>query len=307
MAPILLDNRGLLKAGIVLLLGFALVFSGGFITGYQKAVRQQAELTRQHGMAIPAAEEIDEQVLAVQLASRQPAVTAPGELIDVDEPDANAEHDDKAVIADTDISGHIDVSPDQSPIPFSAITAESVINKTGKSAIKKTGGTDVEPAKADVRQSGMVQSAANKAHIMKSDTGKSDAHIAVKPVPKITQKSTLSKAEPDLPVPEVARAQARYSIQVGMYGRKENAEKLSESLTAQGLNAYVSEYMNKKQQPRYNVRFGYFKNKKSALKALQQYVNNQDGSGYLVRLKQPAETESTVSSTSSTSASSVMY
>ena len=77
-------------------------------------------------------------------------------------------------------------------------------------------------------------------------------------------------------------AKAKYSIQVGMYGRLVNAEVMAEKLRLQNLHAYVTDYINKKNEVRFNVKFGYFPNKNIAHAALQEYINSQSGDGYLV-------------------------
>ena len=75
----------------------------------------------------------------------------------------------------------------------------------------------------------------------------------------------------------------KYSIQVGMYGRLINAENMVQMLQAQQLDAYITDYTNKKNEIRYNVRFGYFSDKKSALNKLNTFKNIQKGDGYLVK------------------------
>ena len=75
---------------------------------------------------------------------------------------------------------------------------------------------------------------------------------------------------------------AKYSIQVGMYGRLVNAEIMAEKLRTQNLHAYVTDYINKKNEVRFNVKFGYFPNKKIANAALKDYIKIQSGDGYLV-------------------------
>jgi len=91
----------------------------------------------------------------------------------------------------------------------------------------------------------------------------------------------ISKAEAVLIMDEIL-AKAKYSIQVGMYGRLVNAEVMAEKLRLQNLHAYVTDYINKKNEVRFNVKFGYFPNKNIAHAALQEYINIQNGDGYLV-------------------------
>lgn len=75
----------------------------------------------------------------------------------------------------------------------------------------------------------------------------------------------------------------KYSVQVGMYGRLLNAENMVKMLQAQQYDAYVSDYTNKKNEIRYNVRFGYFTDKKSAIARLKKFRAEQKSDGYLVK------------------------
>jgi len=75
----------------------------------------------------------------------------------------------------------------------------------------------------------------------------------------------------------------KYSIQVGVYGRLLNAENMVKSLQAQQYDAYVTDYTNKKNEMRYNVRLGYFADKKSAIATLNKFKTKQNGDGYLVK------------------------
>ncbi len=75
----------------------------------------------------------------------------------------------------------------------------------------------------------------------------------------------------------------KYSIQAGMYGRLVNAENMMKMLQAKHYDAYVSDYTNKKNEIRYNVRFGYFADKKSAISTLREFKAKQEGDGYLVK------------------------
>jgi len=91
---------------------------------------------------------------------------------------------------------------------------------------------------------------------------------------------------------------AKYSIQVGMYGRLINAEIMAEKLRIQDLHAYVTDYINKKNEVRFNVKFGYFPNKKIANAALKDYINVQSGDGYLVNFTVDYLTHTEVASNS---------
>jgi hypothetical protein len=72
----------------------------------------------------------------------------------------------------------------------------------------------------------------------------------------------------------------KYSIQVGVFGNILNAQNMQKKL--QQLDAYITEDFHKDDKVRYNVRLGYFIDKKSAIAALHDYRNNKNGDGYLV-------------------------
>ena len=75
----------------------------------------------------------------------------------------------------------------------------------------------------------------------------------------------------------------KYSIQAGVYGRLVNAENMMKTLQMQRYEAYITDYTNQKNETRYNVRFGYFSDKKSALASLGKFKSDKNGDGYLVK------------------------
>ena len=77
---------------------------------------------------------------------------------------------------------------------------------------------------------------------------------------------------------------AQYSIQVGMYGSVDNAEVLLNTLNASSLDAYIDEFSNAGGEPRYNVRFGFYRDRASAKAALHAYRSKLAGDGYVVRV-----------------------
>ncbi len=74
-----------------------------------------------------------------------------------------------------------------------------------------------------------------------------------------------------------------YSIQMGAYERLLNAENMMAGLHAKKLDAYITDYVNRKGETRYNVRMGYFTDKKTAISALKRYRKTEKGDGYLVK------------------------
>ena len=75
----------------------------------------------------------------------------------------------------------------------------------------------------------------------------------------------------------------KYSIQAGVYGRLVNAENMKKMLQMQRYEAYITDYTNEKNETRYNVRFGYFSDKRSALASLGKFKSDKNGDGYLVK------------------------
>jgi cell division septation protein DedD len=78
---------------------------------------------------------------------------------------------------------------------------------------------------------------------------------------------------------------ARYTIQVGAFADSQNAIRRMSELESENLSAYTNGYRNKRDELRFNVRFGYFNNKSSALTALNSFQQNMSGSGYIVRIR----------------------
>ncbi len=85
-------------------------------------------------------------------------------------------------------------------------------------------------------------------------------------------------------------ATVKFSIQAGLYGSLSNAEKAAMQLQAENYDAYVSEYVNKKNQVRYNVRIGYFVDKQSALPTLYAIRKKKKSDAYLVQFSAEATT-----------------
>lgn len=86
-------------------------------------------------------------------------------------------------------------------------------------------------------------------------------------------------------VEDATQETARYSIQVGMYSNFGNADAKVSQLLNSNLNAYIHEFQNKKDETRYNVRFGYFGSFASAQQALTIYQQDYAESGYIARIE----------------------
>ena len=97
----------------------------------------------------------------------------------------------------------------------------------------------------------------------------------------LTQAETEFKAIVD----NASDADAKYSIQVGLYGIKVNAQRRVDELIDKKLSGHLTNFVNSKGDTLYNVRFGYFLDKTSVLAALDLYQQQHTGDGYIIKLK----------------------
>ena len=86
-------------------------------------------------------------------------------------------------------------------------------------------------------------------------------------------------------VDNTTKENARYSIQVGLYGIKVNAERRVQDLISKQLSGHLTSFINNKGDTLYNVRFGYFLDKTSVDEALGIYQQKHTGEGYIIGLK----------------------
>jgi len=308
VAPVLLDNRGLLKVGVSMVLALIVVFGGGFITGYQKAVTQQLALTQDRGIELPSVNVEQAETLAMVLASQPPAIEEAGASIDVDDPDNIDASDDNVqkTAQGMPIKGiSVKNSPQKGDLEKDS-NVTSIIDAATQVITRAQSETSIPSSLAPLAISGenvvakkMAKSGATSDSVEKlgKDKPRKDK-LAQTGVREGKQNNTIKNTNAGSVLTQVSKLNARYSIQVGMYGRRVNASNLVTMLEAQGLDAYISEYLNKKQQLRYNVRFGYFENKRMALKGLKHYTDNMDGNGYLVKLKRTMHAENNRSASS---------
>jgi cell division septation protein DedD len=180
------------------------------------------------------------------IEARVPEVIAAGETIDVDQVDDNQAEVNHAV-ADAEI---IEPSSPSSKMPPSALRP-ALDSTTGEPVAKHTA--------AEPPESGS----------------------SVATVENTEQAETIE--HPDADFSRLNAAKAKFTAQVGTFGQLPNAEKMMGKLQAKGLDAYITTYTTKNNKTRYNVRFGYFSDKKTARKLLRQYKTSQQGDGYLVK------------------------
>jgi cell division septation protein DedD len=255
MAPLLIDGRDLLKFALVSGVTVIAVFSSGIFVGHQRAATfYQAGIDVQ---PLPLPERT--MVADNALGSRQPSDTEAGEFIDVDHPESVAE----SVIQDTELPAMMSVSGKTVAIQEEAKAVPAKIIKQHKS------GVITEVARSiSLKQKSDDENRKNSVNAKQGVTSvQSD---------KDNAPAVLSLTTDDLD-------EVKYSIQVGMYGRLINAENMMKVLQVEQYEAYITDYTNKKNETRYNVRFGYFPDRRSALASLEKFKNDNKGDGYLVR------------------------
>lgn len=240
MVPILLDKRDLIKLGLLSIGVAALVFSGGFISGYEKAAVTLQVQSEVKPLDLP------EKISVFTRAEHfLPEIIAEGAEIDVDQPAVTE------TVAET-IS------------QLESLQQSSVVSQTELLSQKP------EPLRNQA-STALVK--------MPSHLVKQNATTMLQAVPS----TDMISAENELNTQQLA--EVNYSLQVGMYGSLPNAENMVERLQAKEFDAYVSSYTNKNDEIRYNVRLGYFVDKKAALIALKDYKKSEKADGYLVKIK----------------------
>jgi cell division septation protein DedD len=182
----------------------------------------------------------------LDVEAQPPEVEEPGGSIDVDSADD----------ADTDLMPAAN-DPDAYTGVVETVSIKAAIAEPVKPAIKQ----------ASKMPAGLVQS---------------QPQAAPSSEPLTDQPTALTSIVDDA---DADAETARYSIQVGMYSSFENADIIVSQLLNSELNAYLDEYQNKKNETRYNVRFGYFASFASAQQALNIYQQNYADSGYIARIE----------------------
>jgi cell division protein FtsN len=259
MAPLLIDSRDLLKFGFLTVLVTISVFAGGFIMGHQQAAGFYQASSDIRPLSLP------EPAITVEsnVNSRVPSIIEAGEEIDVDQPEtmtsASKESNNLMPGSVKSAVAVAEASVDEKEIHASQKSVASNITVSPKGELAT--GLNSDKSTAEIQS---ATSSSPKAVSVKSNVGSAEVLIV-----SIFTSDELSKI--------------KYSIQVGMYGRLFNAENMMSLLQAQKYDAYVTDYTNKKNEIRYNVRFGYFSDKKSALETLAEFKTSQKGDGYLVK------------------------
>ena len=248
MKPVLLDQRSLFKAGVTVSLVMLVVFFSGYYLGHQKATPGNSmELNKTIALALPRPAYAD----LAELDQQPPRVPEPGASIDVDSPDTVADGVDSLgeIVEASVAAGTADPANPQLPLASLAVTPAESSPGSETAAIEPAPQQRRGP---DADRPGGGIGGPGKTPVI-SDTARVE--------------------------------DASYTIQVGVFADEQNALRRKSELEAMQLSAYITQYANKRDEPRFNVRFGYFKNKSSALTALQTFEHHMSGSGYVARIR----------------------
>jgi len=267
MTPVLLDQRSIVKVGITISIGMLVVFCAGFFFGHYKAVTGDGmELNKTTALALPGPAHADTTELEQQL----PQELLPGAEIDVDVPDdvAAGSASEAQTAASEQAAADVDMAIEQTTAMI------------GKTASEMSAGqqhqplqlASLAPATVVIGTSGSTDDTATPDNIQQA--------VAVE-----TQADANALVDPEGIIDTASAEDARYTIQVGVFADSSNAIRKQSELEAQQLSSYINGYSNKKGELRFNVRFGYFNNKSSALAALNHFENHLSGSGYVARIR----------------------
>lgn len=256
MKPILLDQRGIFRAGLSLSIGMLAVFFTGYYIGHQKADSGRSlGLNKTIALALPGPAHAD----TTEFEPKIPRVQIPGADIDVDSPQPGAAES----AGEAQTTAHMDNA---------GAGIEAVINKT-TDIIEKPDVSDGPTAQDD-----------RTLQIASLDTsaGKSENGSGADVIENVQGIEPGASAE----ITDTATAEnARYTIQVGVFADSENALRRMSELESRNLSAYTDGYTNSRDELRFNVRFGYFEDRSSALAALNRFQQTMSGSGYVTRIR----------------------
>ena len=263
MTPLLLDQRSILKAGMTIVFSMFVVFCTGFYIGMQNpGFSRHAGLNTTIALALPSPAHAD----TAEPEPHAPTIQSSGADIDVDS---------------SGITGtRVAIQPGPAGLLVES-TAESTTSLPEKAA---AGDEEAQQQDKHVHLASLTVptdlfSSDNEAAVINQQQDRPAAGDAP---------ASMMQTGPGRLVAIVDNAtadDARYTIQVGVFADSDNAVRRVEELETLNLSAYTQGYANKRNQLRFNVRFGYFRDKASAVAALNHFEQDLSGSGYVTRIR----------------------
>jgi cell division septation protein DedD len=250
------------------------VFFSGYYVGQQKPdTGSSMELNKTIALALPGPAHAD----TAEYEPHIPRAQMPGAYIDVDSPDefpAGISSRQQAVTQAHSAGADVEnvINETTSTIETSAVSDDSAVQGNQQLNLASLAIT------ADVTAKGDDTDDLNKKHDRPINTGINTGDNQ--------HSSDAAETGSQGEIMDTATAEdARYTIQVGAFADSQNAIRRMSELESQNLSAYTDGYTNKQNKLRFNVRFGYFKDKSSALAALNRFEQNLSGSGYVTRIR----------------------
>lgn len=129
-----------------------------------------------------------------------------------------------------------------------------------------------------------------------SVSGEPESTKPIEPVPAESEKEketdsgdatpteSPSPEAKDTPSSASAEDQKPFSVQVGVYHGKGNADKMASGLKALGYASFIHESQDKRQRPLYKVCFGRFESKREAAQAAATFKEKEEQPALIVRL-----------------------
>jgi len=246
------------------------VFSSGYYIGHQKADSGKGiELNKTIALALPGPAHAD----TTEYGPHIPQAQIPGAYIDVDSPDettAGINSKQQAVTQAHNTGADVEnvINETTSTIETSAVSDDSAVQDHQQLHLASLAITP------DVFKTANDTNAIHKTDDQTINTG--DNQQLSGGLEPVAQAQIIDTATVE---------DARYTIQVGAFADSQNAIRRMSELESRNLSAYTDGYTNKRNELRFNVRFGYFKDKSSALAALNSFEQNMSGSGYIARIR----------------------
>lgn len=248
MSPVLLDHSRQKKLVFSMALALVVVFLSGYVVGFKKAEVKLASFINTVVLDLPGIAA----EFSADMEPQPPVQTEPGESIDVDSADQ------PGIVATSEL------------VNVALVTESEGSEKPSQVMLKKPELELLAEVVMSEEMPAVITEVVRPLAIggpLESDPGQVSEWLIQDTATEET---------------------AAYSIQVGMYGQLENAERKVEELVATDLSVYLADYLNRKNEIRYNVRFGYFADRSSAKRALATFEKELMGSGYIVRLPKRA-------------------
>lgn len=268
MKPLLLDQKSIFRAGITISLSMLVVFFSGYYIGHHKADSGKGMgLNKTMALALPRPAHAD----TAEYEPLIPQAQIPGANIDVDSPENRV----TGVVSKQQVDTHLH----KAGAEVEAVIKETTdIIEISASSDMSSGQDNQQLQLASLEITADVFKPGNETDVINERDGKQLS---------AGDEQLKDSIEPDIQteIIDTANAEdARYTIQVGVFADVENALRKQSELESQKLSAYIDEYTNKRDALRFNVRFGYFKDKSSALVALTSFEQSLSGSGYVTRI-----------------------